>query len=87
LEPVKRESPYAKLKRVAKKFADKVTHARKVVGFSYTVSDNATIGALYIKSAVTAASLLGWDTHVTVEGDKLVFTYVEELPNAPWEIR
>lgn len=73
---------------MAKNFADKVAHARQKVGFTYEVtSSNTSIGAMYIKGAVVAADNLGWDTRVTAEGDKLVFTYVEKPPNVPWEIR
>lgn len=86
---VKPITPYERLKRIAREWADSVIYAHRRVMLTYKNASNQSacfrLDELYERTI--AAEQLGYDVLVTAVDGNLVVQYRKKAPDVPWEIR
>lgn len=78
-------NPYTRLRDLAHEYVSKIVKRRVVQAFSYEKSQD--MSTAFVKASVEAAARLGYTTEVYSKNGTLSFQYVQELPQAPWELR
>lgn len=85
----KRESPYHRMQRYFREWAQDVVYARRKTMFLYKKSSLDTGWSLsQIYERTIAANQLGYEVIVQADNDGLHFKYIEKRPTEiPWDAR
>ena len=87
---MKGENPYSRLKRIAGDLLGAIYRANTIECARIPDTTQAhSMNAGYLRERVIAANDLGYQVQLEVEGNSLVFVYVQDLPSltgTPWEV-